>query len=423
MEKEKSILDAYGDARNRYAELDVDTEDVLEKLNGIQISLHCWQGDDVTGFEWSDSSLEAAGLKVTGQFPGKARSVSELRLDLEEALSLIPGNHRLSLHAIYGDFFNGRVERNAIETKHFESWVEWADENGLKLDFNATCFAHTKADSGNTLSHRDNSIRTFWIEHVKRCRNIASYFGRELKSPCVHNLWIPDGSKDHPVDRWTQRAILKESLDEIYGIEYPREELRDSLESKLFGIGSEAYVVGSHEFYLGYALAKNLMICLDLGHFHPTESVADKISSILQFAEGILLHISRGVRWDSDHVAIFDDDLRALALEIVRGRALERVHLGLDYFDASLNRVGAWIIGARAVLKSFLYALLEPHPSLAEMEREGDFMSRLALQEALKTMPAGSVWDYYCLKKNVPLETEWMKILKDYEDSVLSRRG
>lgn len=422
MEKETSILEAYRDARNRFAELGVDTEDILEKLDGIQVSLHCWQGDDVTGFEQSNGGLEAAGLKVTGHFPGKARSVNELRLDLEKAFSLIPGTHRLNLHAIYGDFFGPSVDRNAIEIKHFKSWVGWAAENGLKLDFNPTCFAHVLADSGCTLSHRDHSIRAFWIEHVKRCRNIASYFGRELKSPCVHNLWIPDGSKDHPVDRWTSRAILKESLDEVYAIEYPQEELQDALESKLFGLGSEAYVVGSFEFYLGYALAKNLMICLDMGHFHPTESVADKISSILQFADRILLHVSRGVRWDSDHVAIFDDDLRALAFEIVRGRSLERVHLALDYFDASLNRVGAWIIGARSVLKSFLFAFLEPHSSLAEMEREGDFISRLALQEALKTMPSGSVWDYFCLKKNVPLETEWMKILKDYENSVLSLR-
>jgi len=420
---EKRILDAYSEARNRYAELGVDTEEALEKLDGIQFSLHCWQGDDVSGFEGNQADLDSAGLKVTGQFPGKARTIGELRQDVEKAFSLIPGSHRLNLHAIYGDFSDERPDRNALEIGHFRSWVEWADMCGLKLDFNATCFAHPKAASGFTLSHMDSGIRNFWIEHVKRCRSIASYFGRELKSPSVHNLWIPDGSKDFPVDRWTPRSHLKKSLDEIYSTEFPREELRDALESKLFGIGSEAYVAGSHEFYLGYALANKIMICLDLGHFHPTESVPDKISSILQFSGGILLHISRGVRWDSDHVAIFDDHLRELSQEIVRGNALDRTHLALDYFDASLNRVGAWIIGGRALLKSLLFALLEPNASLVAMEREGDFISRLGLQEALKTMPVGSVWDYHCLKKNVPYETEWMVTLKEYETSVLSRRG
>lgn len=422
MGNEARILNSYQEARDRYIELKVDTEGALEKLSQIRLSLHCWQGDDVTGFENSGAALDASGLKVTGKYPGKARTISELRRDLEMAFRLMPGKHRLNLHAIYGDFSEGRVERNAIEVKHFKTWLEWAAENRLLLDFNATCFAHPLADSGYTLSHRERSVRAFWIEHIKRCREIASSFGRTLKSPSVHNLWIPDGSKDLPADRWTPRAVLKESLEEIYKVEYPREELRDALESKLFGLGSEAYVVGSHEFYLGYALKKGLMPCLDMGHFHPTESVADKISSILQFAREILIHISRGVRWDSDHVAILDDSLRDLALEIVRGSALGRVHLALDYFDASLNRVGAWIIGARSALKSLLFALLEPHSSLAEFEKQGDFMSRMGFQEVLKTMPAGAVWDYHCLKNSVPLETEWMGILKGYEASVLSRR-
>jgi L-rhamnose isomerase len=403
--------------------LNVDTDDILKKLDPIQISLPCWQGDDVTGFEDSDSNLDAAGLKATGNFPGKARTVDELRMDLEKAFSQIPGDHRLNLHAIYGDFSREKADRNAIGIGHFTDWVEWAAENGLKLDFNATCFAHPQADSGFTLSHRSSSIRKFWIEHVKRCRLIGSYFGRKLNSPCVHNLWIPDGFKDFPGDRWTPRALLKESLDEIYSETYPWQELRDALESKLFGIGSEAYVVGSHEFYLGYAQEKGLMVCLDMGHFHPTESVADKISSILLFSNGILLHISRGVRWDSDHVPILDDDLRALASEVVRAGALERIHLALDFFDASLNRVGALVIGARAVLKSLLAAFLEPHSRLVKMEQNGDFMSRLALQEAIKTMPAGSVWDYHCLKKNVLLDTDWMDVVKEYEDQVLSKRG
>ncbi len=420
--RQNKTLSAYSEARDRYANLGVDTEKVLKKLETIKISLHCWQGDDLSGFERPDSHLEGGGLQVTGSYPGRARNIDELRMDLDKAFSLIPGYHRLNLHAIYGDFQSKGVERDAIEPKHYESWVQWARERHLKLDFNATCFSHPKAESGFTLSHQNKGIRDFWIEHVKRCRSIASYFGRKLESPCIHNLWIPDGSKDNPVDRWTPRMLLKNSLETIYREQFSANDLKDSVESKLFGIGSEAYVVGSHEFYLGFALENTLMVCLDMGHFHPTESVPDKISSILQFSSELLLHIRRGVRWDSDHVVILNDDLRHIAEEIVRGDMVDKVHVALDFFDASINRVGAWIVGVRATLKSFLFALLEPIELLRSMESGGDHFSRLALLEELKTMPFGAVWDYYCLKKNVPPAGEWMKSVKDYEDQILSHR-
>lgn len=413
---------AYSEASDRYAELGVDTEKALKKLESFQISLHCWQGDDLSGFERPGSRLEGGGLQVTGSYPGRARTIDELRLDLEKTFSLIPGRHRLNLHAIYGDFQGENVERDAIEPKHYESWIFWAEEQHLKLDFNATCFSHPMAESGFTLSHRDEAVRKFWIEHVKRCRIIASYFGRKLKSAGVHNLWIPDGSKNDPIDRWTPRVRLKKSLETIYNDLFSVDELKDSIESKLFGIGSESYVVGSHEFYLGFALEHSLMPCLDMGHFHPTESVSDKISSILQFSDELLLHISRGVRWDSDHVVILNDDLRHIAEEIVRGGVMERVHVALDFFDASLNRVGAWIVGARATLKGFLCALLEPLELLRSLEQGDDHFSRLALLEELKTMPFGAVWDFYCLKKEVPLAHEWIKSVKDYENRVLGHR-
>ena len=419
---QKNVFSAYSEARERYADLGVDTEKALEKLDDLPISLHCWQGDDVSGFERPDSCLEGGGLQVTGSFPGRARNIDELRSDLDAAFSLIPGSHRLNLHAIYGDFQGETVERDAIEPKHFESWVQWARERDLKLDFNATCFSHPKAESGYTLSHQDKAVREFWIEHVKCCRLITSYFGRELGSPSIHNLWIPDGSKDNPVDRWTPRELLKNSLETIYQDRISSVDIKDSVESKLFGIGSESYVVGSHEFYLGFALKNNLMACLDMGHFHPTESVGDKISSILQFSDELLLHISRGVRWDSDHVVIINDDLRQTAEEIVRGDTLKRVHVALDFFDASMNRVGAWIVGMRATQKSFLMALLEPIERLRNLERDNDFFSRLALLEECKTKPFGAVWDYYCQIKNVPPADEWIKSVKDYETQVLSQR-
>jgi L-rhamnose isomerase len=412
----------YEMARERYALMGVDTEKALEALEDIAISIHCWQGDDVGGFERPDAQLDGGGIQVTGNYPGKARTIEELRMDLEKVLSLVPGRHRLSLHAIYGEFGSKPVDRDAIEPEHFTGWIDWARTQDIKLDFNATCFSHPKADAGFTLSSKNKEIREFWIEHAKKCRAISAVIGRELGSPCIHNLWIPDGSKDIPVDRWTHRALLKEALDEVFSTEYDPTEMRDALESKLFGIGSEAFVVGSHEFYLGYALANGKMICLDLGHFHPTESVADKISAVLQYSDEILLHITRAMRWDSDHVVILNDSTRAVAEEVVRGHALDRVHIGLDYFDASINRIGAWVIGARATLKAFLCALLEPAQTLRELEDSGDHFARLALLEELKTMPVGAVWDYYCFKLDVPSRESWMDDVRKYESEVTSKR-
>jgi L-rhamnose isomerase len=414
---------AYALARVRYAELGVDVKAALNTLETVSLSLPCWQGDDIRGFEKAGVTAPSGGIQVTGNYPGRARTVAELRLDLKQAFSLIPGSHRLNLHAIYGEFCGKGVDRDEIEPAHFKNWAAWAKQEKLKLDFNATCFAHPKADSGYTLSSLDKEVRTFWVEHVKRCREITAFFGREFEAPCLHNLWIPDGSKDIPFDRSTPRTLLKESLDEIFKREYPSSLMKDSLESKLFGIGSEAYVVGSLEFYLGYALAKRKMICLDLGHFHPTESIADKIPALLPFFEEILLHLSRPLRWDSDHVVILDDELRSVAEEVVRSRALPRVHLALDFFDASINRVGAWVIGARATLKAFLLAMLQPEVKLRELENNRAYFGRLALLEDLKTFPFGAVWDHFCLSHDVPVDVQWPKEVEAYEKTVLSKRG
>ncbi len=419
---DSAIVSAYEIAQARYAELGVDTAAALEKLKDIAISLQCWQGDDVHGFEISDTSLSGSGLQVTGNYPGRARTAAELRMDAEQALALLPGRHRFNLHAMYGEFDGRKVDRDEITVEHFQGWRDWARANQLALDFNATCFAHPNAASGFTLSHRDQAIREFWIEHVQRCREISAALGRELKSPCLHNLWIPDGSKDLPADRWSPRARLRDALDKIFEVTHSSNEMKDALESKLFGIGSEAYVVGSHEFYLGYALTKGKIICFDLGHYHPTESVADKISAALQFCPELLLHVSRGVRWDSDHIVILNDELRALAEEIVRSEALERIHLALDFFDASIHRVAAWVLGARATLKALLVALLEPRQKLLEYEAEGDNGSRLALLEESKTLPCGAVWDYYCLQMGVPVGMAWLQEVKSYEKRVTSRR-
>jgi L-rhamnose isomerase len=417
-----AIEKAYALSREKYADLGVDTDKAISRLQSVPLSIHCWQGDDVGGFEPSAAGLNGSGLQVTGSYPGKARNVQELRSDLHQAFALIPGRHRLNLHAMYGEFGGKPVERNEIEPGHFRGWVEWAKQEGLKLDFNATCFAHPKAAAGFTLSSKDPGIRRFWIDHVRLCRKIAAYLGRELQASSIHNLWIPDGSKDVPVDRWTYRALLKKSLDEIFETEYSPLQMKDSLESKLFGIGSESFVVGSHEFYLGYAFTKGKLVCLDLGHFHPTESVADKISAVLQFSDEILLHVSRGVRWDSDHVVLLNDDIRALAEEIVRGQALDRTHIALDYFDASMNRVGAWVLGARATLRGLLIALLEPRETLQELDGEGRVLARLAALEELKSMPFGPVWDYFCLKNGVPPADFWLREIEAYEKKVLSKR-
>jgi L-rhamnose isomerase len=417
-----TVEKAYALSRERYAALGVDTDAALAALGKISVSLPCWQGDDVHGFETTKEAAPSGGIQATGDTPGRARSAEELRQDLKAALALIPGKHRVNLHAIYGEFGGRPVARDEIGPEHFRGWLAWAKAEGLKLDFNATCFSHPKAARGLTLSSPDKKTRKFWIDHVKCCRRIAAFLGRELKSAAIHNLWIPDGYKDQPFDRWTPRLRLKESLDEVFKTEYSPSVMKDSLEGKLFGIGSEAYVVGSHEFYLAYALAKKKLVCLDLGHFHPTESVADKLSALLLHFDEVVLHLSRPVRWDSDHVVILDDDMKRLAEEVVVGRAVGRAHLAMDFFDASINRVGAWVVGARAVLKAFLLALLRPQEELRQAEADGDYFRRLALFEDAKTLPAGAVWDRFCLESGVPADGEWPSEVGRYERAVLSKR-
>jgi len=419
----RGLEESYRVARERYAELGVDTEVALERLAGVLISLHCWQGDDVRGFENHGGTLAGSGPAVTGSHPGRARNVDELRQDLEKALGLIPGRHRVNLHAMYGDFGTKPVDRDAIGPEHFAGWEEWAKQRGLGLDFNATLFAHPKAEAGFTLSSTDDSIRGFWVEHVRRCREIAAHMGRVLGTPAIHNLWIPDGAKDLPLDRWRRRSLLRHSLDDVYRQTFSPTEMKDSVESKLWGIGSEAFVVGSHEFYLGYALSRGIIVCLDMGHFHPTESVADKVSAILQFSGELLLHVSRGVRWDSDHVVMLDDPLREVMAEVARAGALDRVHFALDYFDASLNRVSAWVIGARATLKALLAALLEPVSRLRELDAAGDGAGKMAMLEEQKTMPLSEIWDYHCSRTGVPAGQEWVHETRKYEAEVLNRRG
>ena len=393
---DKFIQDSYALAKERYAALGVDTDRALERLAPISLSLHCWQGDDVGGFE-NEGRVLGGGLAATGNYPGKARNADELRRDLDKAFSLIPGRHRLNLHAMYAETGGKRVERNQLLPEHFAGWIDWAKANKHGMDFNPSLFSHPKAESGFTLASFDPAVRQFWIEHCLACRRIGEAFGRNLGTPCVTNIWIPDGLKDVPVDRKTPRQLLKDSLDAILAEKIdPRYNL-DAVESKLFGIGSESYVVGSHEFYLGYAIEKRVLLCLDTGHFHPTETVSDKISSVLLYVDEMLLHVSRGVRWDSDHVVILSDELEAIAQEIVRGGFLERVHIGLDYFDASINRVAAWVIGARNMLRALLLAFVEPIEPLRELERRGDYTKRLAFLEELKGLPFGAVWDYVLL--------------------------
>ncbi len=408
-------------AQERYAEYGVDAARALKILETIPISLHCWQGDDVGGFENFRTGL-GGGLVATGNYPGKARTPDELRADLEKAFSVIPGKHRLNLHAFYGEFGGKKVDRDQIAPEHFKNWIVWAKENGLGLDFNPTCFSHPKSADGFTLSHRDKSIRQFWIEHCVRSREIGAAMGKALGKICVTNVWVPDGMKDTPADRSLPRVRLAQSLDQIFTRKISPEFNSDSVEPKLFGIGSESYVVGSHEFYLGYAIARKKLLCLDAGRYHPTESIADKISGVLQFLPEILLHVSRGVRWDSDHVVILNDDLLSIAREIVANNFLNRVHIGLDYFDASINRVAAWTIGTRNMLRALLIALLEPTGMLRAAENRGDFTSRLALQEEIKSLPFGTIWDFYCESKNVPVGENWLGDIKRYEKEVLSKR-
>lgn len=416
------VEQAYALAAERYAMLGVDVTRALEQLQGIPLSLHCWQGDDVGGFENPGGSL-GGGLAATGNYPGKARTADELRSDLDQAYRLIPGSHRLNLHAIYAETGSARVDRDQLLPEHFSAWVDWAKANRHGLDFNPTLFSHSKAESGLTLASHDPAIRRFWIDHCIACRKVGESFGRALGTPCVTNIWIPDGYKDTPADRLAPRKILEASLDEILTEKIdPRFHL-DAVEPKLFGIGSEAYVVGSHEFYMGYAVTRQTLLCLDAGHFHPTEGIADKISAVMLYVPELLLHVSRGVRWDSDHVVTYTDDLQAIAQELVRGGFLQRTHIGLDYFDASINRVAAWAIGSRNTLRALLAALLEPIDTLRQMELEGDFTSRLALLEELKAMPLNAIWDYYCLTSGAPVGTRYLDEIRAYEMKVLSRRS
>jgi L-rhamnose isomerase len=408
-------------AKERYEALGVNVEAALEELRKIQISLHCWQGDDIRGFEDPDFEV-GGGLAVTGNYPGRARTPDELRQDADKALSIIPGRHRFSLHAMYAETGGQRVARDELKPSHFDGWIDWARQGNIGLDFNPTFFAHEKAADGFTLAHPDASIRKFWIDHGIVSRRIGAAMGEALGAPCVTNVWIPDGFKDTPVDRRGPRERLEESLDLMFAEPIdPRFNL-DAVECKLFGLGSESYVVGSHEFYLGYAIRKKTLLCLDAGHFHPTEVISDKISAVLLSVDRLLLHVSRGIRWDSDHVVTLTDELQAIAQEVVRGKWLDRVHIGLDFFDASIHRVAAWVIGTRCMIKALLVALLEPTDLLRKFEREGDYTSRLALLEELKTLPFGAVWDHYCQANDVPVGTAWLDELKQYERDVSIKR-
>lgn len=419
MTTEKNTIEAYKMAKERYATLGVDTEKAMDILQHIALSLHCWQTDDVKGFENLGGSL-TGGIQVTGNYPGRARTIDEVRADALKVMSLIPGKHRFSLHATYGDFQGKVVDRNEIEPAHFQSWMEWAKENGLKLDFNSTSFSHPK--SGNlTLANPEESIRRFWIEHTERCRWISEEMGKFQNDPCIMNLWVHDGSKEVPASRLMYRQILEKSLDEIFATKY--ENMKDCLEAKLFGIGLESYTVGSYDFYLGYGAKKQKIVTLDTGHFHLTESIADKISALLLFIPEIMLHVSRPIRWDSDHVVILNDELMDLSRELVRCNALDRVHIGLDYFDATINRIGAYVIGVRATQKALLQALLEPSATLQTYEAKDQLFQRLALQEELKSMPWNAVWDMFCLKNNVPVGENYLTDIEKYEAEVTSKRG
>jgi L-rhamnose isomerase len=412
---------AYALARQQYADFGVDTDAALRRLADVSISLHCWQGDDVAGFEDPDGQL-GGGIAATGNYPGKARTPDELRRDAAKALSLIPGTHRFNLHAFYGEFGARRVDRDAIGPEHFTGWIEWAKSLGIGLDFNPTLFSHPKAADNFTLSHSDAAIRSFWVRHAAACRRIGAEMGKRLGTPCVTNLWIPDGMKDTPVDRVGPRQRLTESLDAVFEERLDPAFIRDSVEGKLFGLGCESFTVGSHEFYLAYALSRKILYTLDTGHYHPTETITDKISAILMFLPEILLHVSRGVRWDSDHVVVLDDNLEAIGQELVRGAFLHRTHIGLDYFDASINRVAAWVIGTRNTLKSLLKAMVEPAALLRACEEAGDYTGRLALQEEVRTLPWGTVWEHYCASANVPVGRRWLDEVREYEAQVLSVR-
>lgn len=413
-------MDRYESAKRIYAELGIDTDAALKKLSGVSISMHCWQGDDVGGFE--SSAALSGGIQATGNYPGKARTPEELMADIDEALSLIPGKHRINLHATYAFYDGEKVSRDKLEPKHFDKWIEFAKERGLGIDINPTLFSHPLAADGLTLSHPDESIRRFWIDHCKAIRKIGAYIGEKLGTPCLCNIWIPDGYKETPADRTGPRMRLKNALDEIYSVKYDKNLLVDSVESKVFGIGVESYTVGSHEFYMNYAAKNDVLCLLDNGHYHPTENVADKIPSLLLFADKVALHVTRGVRWDSDHVTSFNDELKDIAREIVLADGLDRVLIGLDYFDASINRVAAWVMGMRNMQKALLIAMLTPHAALKAYQDEGDFTSMFTLNEEAKTYPMGDVWDKFCEMYDVPLREKWIGMIKDYEKNVLSER-
>ena len=414
---EANIIKAYELAKESYASLGIDTDAVLEKLKTVPISMHCWQGDDVAGFLFKDVAL-SGGIQVTGNYPGAARTVAELRQDAEKAMSLIPGTKKFNLHAIYADT-DEKVDLNEIEPRHFASWVDWTKKLGIGLDFNPTCFSHPMADTGFTISSANKEIQDFWVEHCIRSRKVAEYFGRELGIPCVTNYWFPDGYKDIPVDREGPRRRMMEGLDRVFAGDIDEKNNRNAVESKVFGIGAESYTVGSNEFCLGYAVSRNKMVCLDAGHFHPTEVISDKVSSVLLYTKELLLHVSRPVRWDSDHVVILDDELQNIAHALVRPGLLDRTHIGLDFFDASINRIAAWTIGTRNMEKALLMAMLEPTEKMLEMELAGDYTSRLAMMEELKTYPFAAVWDYYCMTNGVPVREEWLTAVKEYERDVL----
>ncbi|WP_028552511.1 L-rhamnose isomerase [Paenibacillus sp. UNC451MF] len=418
---DKNVQANYELAKELYAAHGIDVDQVLEQLEKIKISMHCWQGDDVKGFLNRDQDL-TGGISVTGNYPGAARTPEELRADLEKAFSLIPGKHKVNLHAIYADT-EEKVELDKLEPKHFERWADWAKSQGLGLDFNPTCFSHENSKDGFTLSHPNPDIRQFWIDHCKASRKIGAYFGEQLGQTCVTNVWVPDGYKDVPADRMAPRQRLKSALDEVFAEEINPAYNLDAVESKLFGLGSEAFVVGSHEFYMGYGIQNNKLICLDAGHFHPTEVISNKLSSLALFTDGILLHVSRPMRWDSDHVVTLDDELIDIGRELVRGGLLEKTHIGLDFFDASINRVAAWVIGTRNTIKALLRAMLDPVEALKKAELEGDYTTRLALTEEFKSYPYGAVWDYYCASKGVPVREEWLAEVKTYEQEVLLKRG
>jgi L-rhamnose isomerase len=417
----EAVERAYAIAKGQYAKLGVDADAAMAAVSAIPVSLHCWQGDDVTGFEGADG-LTGGGILATGNYPGRARDANELRADAELAFSLVPGVKRFSLHTMYAETGAKPVPRDELAPEHFSAWMAWAKERGISLDFNPSFFSHPMADSGYTLASPDKKVRDFWLRHGKASRRIASAMGAAQGNPCVNNVWIPDGSKDLPADRSGPRRRLIESLDELFSDTLPAGTISDAVESKLFGIGSEAYVVGSHEFYMGYAVSRGMKLCMDMGHFHPTETIADKISAMLGFVPSLLLHVSRGVRWDSDHVALYSDDVRDVCRELFRQNALGRVDIALDYFDASINRIAAWVIGARALQKALLEAALEPIALIREAERAGRNHERLALMEEAKSLPLAALWDKYCLDRGVPVGADWLAAVARWESETLPKR-